>query len=368
MSLKYRIVFYSILPSPYQRDLFFALSQCPEIDLKVYYLEPACADSPWPEKPLQPYEHILPGFHLAWGLSRFHFNWHLPSTTQADVVVLNGYMNLTTQILLRLQGKKVPCVFWGEKMLGGSEGLKGKLQKYLAQALNNCSAIAAIGKIAQQDYQKRFPNKPIFNIPYYCDLTNFTKDIAKRPRNPVTILFCGQMIARKGVDILLEAFNNLIQFGYDTQLLLVGREAELPQLLERLPQETCQKITYAGFQSPENLPKFFHQADLFVLPSRYDGWGVVVNQAIGAGLPVICSDGVGAGHDLITPGENGEIFPNGNCQALTATLRHYLQQPDKIQLASRASIKKSAELSPAIGAKRWVDVFATLTGIVKKIN
>ncbi|TAE60384.1 MAG: glycosyltransferase [Nostocales cyanobacterium] len=358
--LPYRIVFYSILPSPYQRDLFLELSRCPEIDLTVYYLEPACADSPWPEKPLQDYEHILPGFHLAWGLSRFHFNWHLPLTTQADVVVINGYMNLTTQILLRLQAQKTPCIFWGEKMVGGSLGLKGKLQKYLARPLNNCTSIAAIGTKAQQDYQQRFSHHQIDNIHYYCDLTAFAQNLPQRPRNPITILFCGQMIARKGVDILLQAFNHLIQTGENARLLLVGREAELPHLLETLPEKTRQHIEYAGFQSPENLPQFFHQADLFVLPSRYDGWGVVVNQAIGAGLPVICSDTVGAAYDLIIPGENGDLFPNGNFIALAKILSNYLQKPEKIQIASLASIKKSEQLSPINGAKKWVDVFSKI--------
>ncbi len=353
---KISVTFYSILPSPYQRDLFFEISRCPEINLTVYYLEPACADSPWPEKPLQSYEHILPGFHLSWGLSRFHFNYHFP-TTQADVVVLNGYMNVTTQLLLRWQAKQVPCIFWGEKMVANSQGIKGKLQKYLASALNNCYGIAAIGTQAQQDYQQRFPDKPIFNIPYYCDLTPFSQNLPQRPRNPVTILFCGQMIARKGVDILLQAFNHLIQSGYNAHLLLVGREAELPQLLETIPEQTRQKIQYAGFQPPENLPEFFHQADLFVLPSRYDGWGVVVNQAIGAGLPVICSDGVGSAYDLINPGENGDLFPNGNVEILAEVLMSYLQQPDKIQVASTASLQKSLEISPAMGAQKWIDVF-----------
>ncbi|NET72267.1 MAG: glycosyltransferase family 4 protein [Sphaerospermopsis sp. SIO1G2] len=358
---KKKVVFYSIIPSPYQRDLFLEISRCKELDLKVYYLEPACSDSPWPEKPLQPYEQILPGFHLSWGLSRFHFNWHSLSTNQADMIVLNGYMNLTTQIILRMQAKKIPCIFWGEKMIGSSEGMKEKLQKYIAQSLNNCSAIVAIGKQAQQDYQQKFPGKPVFNIPYYCEISHFSRKIPHRPRNPVTILFCGQMIVRKGVDILLQAFNNLIQTGENAKLLLVGREAELPQLLENLPQKTLQAIEYVGFQAPENLPQFFYQADLFVLPSRYDGWGVVVNQAIGAGLPVICSDGVGSGYDLVTSSENGDIFTNGNCKALTEVLRKYLHQPDKIENASAASLRKAADLSPAIGARKWVNLFDKIT-------
>ncbi|MBD2690200.1 glycosyltransferase family 4 protein [Anabaena catenula] len=354
---KISVIFYSILPSPYQRDLFYAISQHPDINLKIFYLEPACADSPWPEKPLQPYEHILPGFHLAWGLSRFHFNWHFPSTTETDVVVLNGYMNVTTQLLLRLQAQKIPCIFWGEKMVGSSQGIKGKLQKYLADSLKYCRAIAAIGTKAQQDYQQRFPDKPIFNIPYYCDLTNFSQDLPQRPRNPITILFCGQMIARKGVDVLIQAFDHLIQAGLNARLLLVGREAELPQLLELLPIMTRQKIEYAGFQSPENLPHFFREADIFVLPSRYDGWGVVVNQALGAGLPIICSDTVGAAYDLVEPGKNGFLFPSGDVVSLTEILINYLNNPETIAAASEQSLKKAINFSLQAGAESWMEVF-----------
>ena len=120
----------------------------------------------------------------------------------------------------------------------------------------------------------------------------------RKPRTPerITFLFCGQMIARKGVDVLLAAFR---QLDSRAELLLVGREAELPEMLASLPAEVSRRIRYAGFQAPEALPDYFSQADAFVLPSRYDGWGVVVNQALGAGLPILCSDTVGAGFDLV---------------------------------------------------------------------
>src|SRR5204863_7012159 len=100
------------------------------------------------------------------------------------------------------------------------------------------------------------------------------------------------------------------------RLLLVGREAELPSLLAALPESVRARVRYAGFQAPESLPGFFAQADVFVLPSRYDGRGVVVNQALGAGLPVVVSDHAGAAHDLVRPLENGYHFPAGNSEAL----------------------------------------------------
>lgn len=352
-----KAVVYSILPSPYQRNLLYALSQHPKVDLQVNYFEPACADSPWPEKPIQPYERILSGFHLVWGVSRFHFNWYLPKVQNSDIIVLNGYMNLTAQLILRAQAQEIPCVFWGETMVASVGGFKGKIQPVLAKPLEQCRAIAAIGSHAVEDYQQRFPDKPIFNIPYYCDLSKFRQDIPQRPRTLPTILFCGQMIPRKGIDLLLQAFDRLLQKGLDARLLLVGREAELPQMLEALPERTRQKIEYAGFQAPEDLPYFFRQADIFVLPSRYDGWGVVVNQAVGAGLPIICSDAVGAARDLIIPNSNGFIFPAGNVDALTEYLIYYVKNPTAIKMASIASQEKAEQWSPEIGAQKWVNLF-----------
>lgn len=355
-----KIVFYSIVPSPYQRDLFHELSGRSEVDLSVYYFEPSHPDNPWPEKALQPYEQVLPGGYFSWGSSRFHWNWHLPQLKYADVVVFNGYQNLIAQLILHTQAKGIPCLFWGEKMVASATGIKGQLQHLLAKGLNQCRAIVAIGSRAEQDYRQRFPDIPVFNIPYYCDLSSFNSNLPHRPRTPVTILFCGQMIRRKGVDVLLQAFEQVIQSGLEARLLLVGREAELPQMLATLAPEVQQHIEFAGFQAPDDLPQFFQRADLFVLPSRYDGWGVVVNQALGAGLPIICSDAVGAAYDLIEPGINGCLVPGGDAEVLTRALMQYLKHPDQLQAASQASVHKAENWSPAVGAQHWVEVLQSI--------
>ncbi|MBD2028208.1 glycosyltransferase family 4 protein [Leptolyngbya sp. FACHB-711] len=351
-----KVTFYSILPSPYQRDLFYELSCRPEVDLKVLYLESSYPDNPWSEKPLQLYEKTLLGGCLTWGASRFHYNWHLPQLKNTDVIVFNGYQNLAAQQILHTQSKQLPCIFWGERMVANSMGVKGQVQRLLAAGLGQCRAIVAIGSRAQQDYQQRFPKLPIFNIPYYCNLSDF-KTTIQRPRHPITILFCGQMIERKGVDLLLQAFDRLIQTGAKARLLLVGREAELPTMMQSISADAKQSINYAGFHDPEYLPQFFEQADIFVLPSRYDGWGVVVNQALGAGLPIICSDAVGAAPDLVEPGVNGAIVPAGDAKALYSALMHYISNPETIAAASQASITKGVAWTPQVGAERWVEVF-----------
>ena len=366
MTNNYRVLCYSIVPSPYQRDLFLALSQHPSIQLTVCYLEAASPDSPWPDRPLQPYESILPGFWIAWGQSRFHFNWYPIDFQQYDAIILNGYQHSIAQILARTVPKHIPLIFWGEQLQEQFGGLKGWLQKLSSRMLQRCDAIVAIGSKAQADYQRRFPDKPVFNIPYYCDLTPFQQNIPDRPRNPVTILFCGQMIYRKGVDLLLKAFEELILSGYQARLLLVGREAELPQMLEAIDPKVLPSIEYAGFQPPECLPDFFDQGDIFVLPSRYDGWGVVVNQALGAGLPLICSTAVGSAYDLLDPEVNGYLIPLADHKNLLfKTLELYLNNPYRIKEASQKSHFRSEAWTPQIGAKNWVSTIQTAINITK---
>ena len=126
-------------------------------------------------------------------------------------------------------------------------------------------------------------------------------------------------------------------------------------LLALLPAEVRARITYAGFQAPEELPRFFAQADAFVLPSRYDGWGVVVNQALGAGLPVICSDRVGAGHDLVEDGVNGLKFPAGDSAALAQQMERLVSAPELLEKWGAASREKSRDWTPAVGAGKWVE-------------
>jgi glycosyltransferase involved in cell wall biosynthesis len=161
------------------------------------------------------------------------------------------------------------------------------------------------------------------------------------------------MIARKGLDLLLTAF---AQLPPRARLLLVGREAELQLLLNPLSAEVRARIEYAGFQAPDDLPRFFAQADVFVLPSRYDGWGVVVNQALGAGLPVICSDKVGAGYDLVLESVNGCIFPAGDADSLRANMQRFLDQPPLIDQYGDASRRSAALWQPVIGAAKWVEI------------
>ncbi|HEY2343310.1 MAG TPA: glycosyltransferase family 4 protein [Chthoniobacteraceae bacterium] len=358
-----KAAFLSVVPSPYQRDLFAALARRPEIDLKVFYLEHASPDSPWPKRPLAPYESVLPGDWFSLGSARCHVNWSLPRLGDFHVVVLNTIMSLTAQWALRAKLRSTPWMFWGERLRPRGAGWRQMFHDVLTEPLHRAKGIAGIGRLAVDDYRRRFPKPLHFNIPYFCALQPFLEAPRRTPEAETVFLFCGQMIARKGLDLVLAAFARLVEKNRKVRLRLVGREAELPLELAKLPAAARERISYEGFQPPEELPRYFTKADVFVLPSRHDGWGVVVNQALGAGLPLICSDAVGAAHDLITDGVNGCTFKGGDVDALLAAMERLAADPELRDHWGAASREAAQEWLPEKGAEKWAKAFETVQTI-----
>jgi len=361
MIRRYRVAFITIVPSPYQRDLFAALAAREDVELSVHYMEAASPDSPWPEVPLRPFERILPGFWVPFRGARFHFNWSLPELEAADAVVLSTFTSWTGQWLMRYGLRAKRWLFWGERLRNQPDWWREIVQRRLIAPVGGAAGIVGVGRAAEVDYAGRFPNTRHFCIPYHCALAGFLAAPRDRESDmPITFLFCGQMIRRKGVDLLLTAFDRLVAKGLDVTLLLVGREAGLPEFLAAVSPAARARIRYEGFQPPERLPEYFSRSDIFVLPSRHDGWGVVVNQALGAGLPVIASDAVGAGMDLVEDGVNGLRFAAGDLDGLQRSMECIASSRDKVRQWGEASRRKALTITPEAGAEKWVRVFDSL--------
>jgi glycosyltransferase involved in cell wall biosynthesis len=352
----------SVVPSPYQRDIFRALAARREIALQVYYLEKGAPDSPWPEEPLQPWEKMLPGFWFAISSARFHVVTKHPPLRRHQFIVLNSLTSSLSQYTLRFRPRKQKLLFWAEPLRDQASPIRAKIQKNLAAPLRNTDGIIAIGSQAETSYRQQFPSVRRFNIPYHCDLQPFFDQPARHDSRTgeVVFLFCGQIIMRKGADVLIQAFDQLVKKGYRTRLILTGRRAELDDILRFASNETRKQISYEGFCDPKLLPSVFAKADVFVLPSRYDGWGVVVNQALGAGLPVICSNAVGAGFDLVNPGINGFRVRAGDIAELAEAMEILAKDRELISQYGAASRTLAKEWTPARGAEKWISVLSEL--------
>ena len=217
------------------------------------------------------------------------------------------------------------------------------------------AAICAIGSRAENHYREwSHDKKPVFNIPYFCDLQPYLA-INKEKHERINILFSGQFIARKGIDILLQAFAAIAGECPEVDLILAGGNKENINP-EYIPDKYRDRITFAGFVQPAGLPGLFAKADIFVLPSRYDGWGVVINEALGAGLPVIASNQVGAAHDLVQHGVNGFIFPAEDIQQLAGYIKTLSGSQELREKFGRASRKIAGKFDINEGVHRWKNV------------
>jgi glycosyltransferase involved in cell wall biosynthesis len=263
---------------------------------------------------------------------------------------------------MRRRLRRQRWLFWGERLRRQSSASRAAVQRALAAPITRATAIVGIGRDAEEDYARRFPGSRTFCIPYHCDLSAFLSAPKRRSSGaPLTFLFCGQMIRRKGIDLLLTAVDRIVTKGQDLRLLLVGREADLPEFLAAVSPETRARVRYEGFQPPDGLPEYFARADVFVLPSRHDGWGVVVNQALGAGLPVITSDAVGAGLDLVDDGVNGLRFRAGDVEQLQSCIERLIASPETARAWGEASRRRALDLTSEAGAEKWVRVFDSLS-------
>lgn len=350
-----RIVVLSVVPSPYQRDVFAALAARLPGRLKVFYFEQTPPDSPWPAPALQSWETILPGRIVNWRGGRSHINRDLPSPASDEFWIVNGAMtDLATQRAFRRLGRRHAWAFWGELPSTPTSVFKKWLQRLQYRPLRHARFIAAVGSRAVAAYQRLLPGTPVLNRPYACDLQAFARPDPTSPREEgVTFLFCGQMIARKGFDVLLRAFATVISQIPSAKLILVGRETELTAGIDQLPVTMRAQVENAGFQPPPALPAFFARADVFVLPSRHDGWGVVVNQAFGAGLPVIVTTAVGAG-ELVADGAAGTTVPPGDEAALASAMIDLANDPARRNRMSKAAQNIAPSLTPEVAADFWI--------------
>ncbi|OGB17303.1 MAG: hypothetical protein A2W72_08630 [Burkholderiales bacterium RIFCSPLOWO2_12_67_14] len=167
-------------------------------------------------------------------------------------------------------------------------------------------------------------------------------------RDHKEILYVGQLIPRKRVDLLLRAFS---QLDLPTaRLRIIGKgeeEPHLQQLAHRLG--IAERVSFSPGMPNAEIVATMAAADVLVLPSRFDGWGAVVNEALMVGSPVICSDRCGAS-DVIENGRNGHVFEAGNARALLECLHRVCHDfhGDRAALASAESTRLGG---PAVAAR-----------------
>jgi glycosyltransferase involved in cell wall biosynthesis len=141
----------------------------------------------------------------------------------------------------------------------------------------------------------------------------------------------------------LEAYRNLSnEPGRNPlpYLVIVGDGEERVALERRAAEGGLEGVRFCGFRNQSELPRFFDMATVFVLPSRHEPWGLIVNEVMNAGRAVVVSDDVGCQPDLIEDGVEGCVFPVGDVAALTNALRRVLATPETAAAMGQRALAK----------------------------
>lgn len=152
---------------------------------------------------------------------------------------------------------------------------------------------------------------------------------------PIVFLYVGRLEPHKGIQDLLEAFADLSRKGEQSHLIIVG-DGSMRGVTESATR-AYPAVEYLGRLSGNALLHAYSRADVFVLPSRVEPWGLVINEAMAAGLPVIATDRVGCVDDLVRDGENGRIVPSACPLRLAEAMRTFIRQPDNVAAMGQTS-------------------------------
>jgi glycosyltransferase involved in cell wall biosynthesis len=224
-------------------------------------------------------------------------------------------------------------------------------RRALRVAFGGWVARRAVGLLAISHFAEDYygtvgftPGK-IYPFGYFRESPASQSTVARR--DILDIAFVGQFIHRKGIDVLLEAITPVLADYPALRLSLIGTGPKRENFEEALRTSgVADRVTFEGIVPSTQMHDRLGRAGLLVLPSRWDGWGIVVNEAFAAGIPVIASDRCGAS-DLIRHGVNGYVFRNEDAADLRACLRAFLSA-DRKQMRAAAVQTSSALAIPVV--------------------
>jgi glycosyltransferase involved in cell wall biosynthesis len=170
------------------------------------------------------------------------------------------------------------------------------------------------------------------------------------------ILSIGRFISLKGLDTLIEAFRHLDD--EKTSLVLIGggpERVKYEQLIKKY--NISDKVVLIDFLQKKDLVKYWSIADIFVFPSRNDVWGLVLNEALAFGLPIVATNGAGGSFELVVENKNGYIIDVDNINEMAEKVRIILQDEELKENFGKYSIKLSKSYTPKEMASRHLEVF-----------
>lgn len=163
----------------------------------------------------------------------------------------------------------------------------------------------------------------------------------KYPKKKLNFLFTGRIIKIKGLDLLIDSFDEIKKRNKNFQLKIVGDGNYLEELKKKVNKKNLNKfIKFFKKQPSKLLCKFYSENDIFIFPTTGDPYGIVIDEALSFNLPIICSNQVGEIDKRVINGFNGKIFKSGSKKDLVNSILAYYKTPKILSLQSKKCINK----------------------------
>jgi glycosyltransferase involved in cell wall biosynthesis len=316
MTPPWNIVFWQSILSPHQKDLLAAVGRDPRFNLTRVVVRDM-----GPERLAQGWEPIPDNV----GIAHIDPSAETVETLCNDVTRIHVHQGLKPlgfeQCPLRfLRTLRAPflCAVERPEIEGLASVLRKLKHRIEARRLGSNLQILSAGHGARPWFASVLgdPSR-VFDYAYFLDPQ---PSKVNDPHPSFEIVYAGQLIRRKRVDLLISAVATMADLQW--RLKIVG-DGPMRSALERQARvsKVADRIVFTGGQRRAHVLEHLGEADVAVLPSDHDGWGALIEEAMGVGVPVIASDGCGAS-SLITSDDIGQVFARGDTAALTRALDH----------------------------------------------
>lgn len=380
--MKRRLVIITEIISPYRIPLFNALAQHPGVDLHVIFLgetDPNLREWRVYRDEITFSFQVLRSWRKRIGRYNALLNARILSALKKslpEAILCGGYSYVASwEALWWARKHDVPFLLWSESHQQDRRRQLAPVEFLKRQFLRRCSGFVVPGRSAL-DYLKtqNVGDQPTFIAPNAVDNKLFAVGADRARKHPTArrehlklprryYLFVGRLVREKGIFELLKAYAQLDAWmRQQIGLVIVGDGPCRLQLQEVAAGVSPGTVVFPGFVHREELVDYYGLAEAFVLPTYTDTWGMVVNEAMACGLPVIVSQLAGCTADLVQEGCNGILVQSKDVASLEAAMKRIGGDAELIRRMGEVSARLILDYSP----EKWAaSVAEAFLGLVK---
>jgi glycosyltransferase involved in cell wall biosynthesis len=363
--VKRRAVILTEIIAPYRIPVFNALAARNDLDPHIIFLsenDPSLRQWHVYKDEISFSFEVLPSFRRHIGSYNLLLNKGIEAALRRaspQAILCGGYNYRAYWQAARWSVRnRLPLLLWSES--NAADKPRNRAVEFLKKRFARmCRAYIAAG-ISSRDYLLKLgaPAYSIFVAPDAVDVTMYAGAATKARASSAALriehalpvryfLYVGRLVEEKGVFDLLAAYAALRKnIRARIGLVFVGEGTAREELRRRASNIHDGDIKFCGWVHRERISEFYALADALIFPTHSDPWGLVVNEAMACGLPIVASDVAGCVADLVYPSKNGFVFHPRDIAALSEIMRTLAAQPTLIQSMGARSFEMIQSHTP----------------------